>query len=492
MQRGLKILYISAEIAPFVKTGSLADVAGSLPKVLKEFGHDIRLFIPKYSTINDRKYTIREVIRLKEIRVPLHNKTIYANVKSAFLPNSKVQVYFVENKDYFDRTDPFIDPETNQAYQDDAERFIFFCISIFTILEKLHWQPDIIHCNDWQTALIPFFLKNIFHEDSFFNKIKTLLSIHDLSSQGIFDERVVSNIDDPSVIFYPNSALEYHGKVNFLKAGLIYADLINTTSKNYVKEIMTSNQSSEGLKGIFHTRSNSISGVTNGVDYSIWDPEIDMLIPQKYSKKDFDRKLENKQKLVESHGLKFDKDVPVIGTKINLLDQDFYDMVAEVMDELRNTNIQFIIVGNEDGKYKKMIQSLVKKFPENIALNLKFDDQLDHLMVAGCDILLILCSNEPCGLLHLRCLKYGTIPIVFALGGFLDTVKDFHSETKKGTGFLIREFSASSVLSTIRRATQIFRDNDTWKKLVDRVMRLNFSWQVTAEAYDKLYYQLMD
>ncbi len=492
MQSGLKILYISAEIAPFVKTGNLADVAGSLPKVLKEFGHDIRLFIPKYSTINDRRYTIREVIRLKEIKVPLHHKTISANVKSAFLPNSKVQVYFVENKEYFDRADPFIDPETNMPYQDEAERFIFFCNSIFTILEKLHWQPDIIHCNDWQTALIPFFLKNILHENPFFNKIRTLLSIHNLSSQGIFDESVVSYIGDPSAIYYPKSTIEYHGKVNLLKAGLLHADLINTTSKSFAKEIQTSNQSSEGLKEVFRMRSTALSGVTNGVDYSIWNPEIDIFIPQKYSKKDVDRKLDNKQKLVESHGLKFNKDVPVIATKINLIDQDFYEVIGTVMDELRSMNIQFIIAGSEAGKYPKMIQSLVKKFPQNIALNLKFDDQLDHLMVAGCDMFFVPCRQEPCGSMHLRCLKYGTIPLIFAIGGLLDTVKDFNLETQKGTGFLIREFSVSAISETIRRATLVFRDKDTWKKLVDRVMRLNFSWQVAAEAYHKLYYQLMD
>lgn len=492
MQRKLKILYISAEIAPFVKMGSLADVAGSLPKFLKDFGHDIRLFIPKYGTINDRKYTIREVIRLKEIKVPLHNKTICADVKSAFLPNSKVQVYFVENKDYFDRPDPFTDPETNKAYQDDAERFIFFCSSIFAILRKLHWQPDIIHCNDWQTALIPFFVKMFYHEDPFFNKIKTVLSIQALSSQGIFDKNSASLIGDPKEIFYPNSAIEYDGNVNFLKAGLMYADFINTTSKSYAKDIRISNQSSFGLKKVLKERSKDLYGITNGVDYSIWNPEIDTLIPNNYSRKDFHGKSENKQKLVESQGLKFDANVPVIGTMLNLIDEACFDIFKEFIDGMMNMDIQFILVGDGNEKCQKLIQAYVKKYPGKIAMNLKSEDQLDHLMVAGCDMFLIPCRFEPCGSIQLYCLKYGTIPIVYATGGLLDTVKEFNLETKKGYGFVFREYSSESLLSAVKQANQIFYDKDTWKKLVDRAMRQNFSWEVAAENYNKLYYELLD
>jgi starch synthase len=492
MQRKLKILYVSAEIAPFARRGSLADVAGSLPKVLKDIGHDIRLFIPKYSTINDRKYTIREVIRLKEIKVPLHNKTVFANVKSAFLPNSKVQVYFVENKDYFDRPDPFIDPETNQAYSDDADRFIFFCNSIFAILRKLHWQPDIIHCNDWHTALIPFLFKTIYFDDPFFNKIKTVLTIHDLSSQGIFDEAITSLIGDPQELFYPDSAIEYEGKVNLLKAGLIYADFINTTSKSYARDIRTSNQASFGLKRVLKERPLDLNGITNGVDYSIWNPETDTLIPKTYSRKDFQGKVENKKKLVESHGLTFKTDMPVIGIMVNLFDETSLDMFREIIDRIMNLDAQFIMVGNINEKYQKVIQSSVKKYPGKIAINFKSDDQLDHLMVAGCDMFLIPCKLEPCGSVNLYCLKYGTIPIVHATGGLLDTVKEFNSETKKGFGFVFRKYTPESLLTAAKQAIQIFNDTITWRKLVDRAMRLNFSWEVVAEKYDKLYNSLME
>jgi starch synthase len=491
MQKELKILYISSEIAPFVRCGNLADVAGALPRALKDLGHDIRLFIPKYGTINDRKYTIREVIRLKEIKVPLHSKTVLADVKSAFLPNSKVQVYFVENKDYFDRPQLYVNPETNQAWQDNAERFIFFCRSIFAILKKLHWQPDIIHCNDWQTALIPFYLKTLFYEEPFFNQIRTLISIHDLSSQGIFDENVVTLIGNPNDLFYSGSLIEYRGKVNFLKAGLSCADFINTMSKSYAMAIKISDESSYGLREIFRERSKELFGIANGVDYSIWDTEIDTLIPHNYSRKELTGKMRNKQNLVEPQGLKFNENIPVIGIILDLLDQSDLAIVDETIDDIVKMDVQYIILSKEDGKFQKLYKSFVKKYPEKIAFISNIDDPMIHKIVAGADIFLFPCRFEPCSSLHLSCLKYGTIPIVFASGVLLETIKNFDTELKKGYGFVFEEYSPRSLITTIKQALTIFDDKITWKKLVDRAMKQNFSWQTVAEDYNKLYYKLV-
>ncbi len=492
MQRKLKILYISSEAAPFVTSGSLADVAGSLPKFLKDMGHDIRLFIPKYGTIIDRKYTIREVIRLKQIKVPLHNKTVIADVKSAFLPNTKVQVYFVENKDYFDRTELYVDPKTNKEWEDNAERFIFFSRSIFAILKKLHWQPDIIHCNDWQTALIPFFLKNIYHKDTFFNKSRTILSIHDMSSQGIYEKNIVTFIADPKAIFYPKSAIENQGKVNFLKAGIVYADLINTTSKSNAKEIRTSDESSFGLKEVFRKRAKNLYGVVNGVDYSIWDPEVDTLIPHTYSRKDFSGKVKNKYHLAESLGLKVYENKPVIGIISQVIDQNSFDMLMDIVKKLLKIDAQYIITGTGNEKFDNLFQSFVKRFPEKIAFRLKLDDQLTHLMIAGCDMFLIPCRFEPYMSFHLYCLKYGTLPIVHATGVFVDTIKDYNPETKLGYGFVFKEYSPASLLYTINYAVKVYHDKDIWKKLIDRAMKLNFSWEAVAENYIKLYYKLVN
>jgi len=492
MQRKLKILFISSEIAPFTKTSSLADVAGALPKALKEMNHDIRLFIPKYGTINDRKYTIREVIRLKEIDVPEGDKIVITSVKSAFLPNSKVQVYFVENKDYFNRSEIYINPKTKKDWEDNAERFIFFSRSIFEILKKLHWQPDIIHCNDWQTALIPFFLKTVYKNDPFFGKTYTLLSIHNLTQQGIFDKKIAPLINNSEEKLHLNNVIDFQGKINFLKAGIVYADLINATSKSYVKEIQLDEESAMGLHEIFRARSKNLYGVNNGIDYTVWNPESDDLIPYNYSRKNILTKLKNKQSLVESQGLIFNEKIPVIGTILQLKDyHEGFNQIVEILDEMMAFDLQFILLLKRDEKYHDLLKSFIRKFPDKIVINMKSDNPLVHLMFAGCDCILIPCRTEPCGLNQIYCLRYGTIPIVHATGGLADTVKNYNPSTKRGYGFVFEEFSSESMLNTLIRALKSFNDKEIWNKLIDRAMKLEFSWQVAAENYNKLYQKLM-
>jgi len=491
MQSNLKVLYISAEIAPFAKSSPLAELAGELPKALKELGVDIRLFVPKYGVINDRRYTLREVIRLKNIEVSLHSKNVIANVKSAFLPGSKVQVYFVGNKDYFDRDGLYIDPDTQQPWQDNAERFIFFNKAIFAILQKLHWQPDIIHCNDWQTALIPFFLKNIFNNDPFFEKAQTLLSIHDFSNQGAFEKSVANFIGEPGTIFFPNAPLEHQGKVNFLKAGIVSADFINVMSKSYAREIRTSEEASFGLLRQLKKRSKTIAGIINGIDYSIWDPANDEKIPYRFTRKNPSEKIENKRHLVESQQLKFDEHKAVIGSFFPALDQQQLDFIARVVEKSKPHKLQYIFSIPDDEKYRSFFRSLKKKYPDKIAFGTAFDDQFVRLMAAGCDMFLIPCRIEPCDSFHLYGLKYGTIPIVHGTGGLLDTVKDFNPETGKGYGFVFHEYSPEAALEKIEQAIKFFGDRAIWRKIVDSAMRVNFSWQTTAENYLKLYDKIM-
>jgi len=491
MQGKFKILFVAAEIAPFVKATSMAEVANSLSKVLKDLGHDIRLFLPKYSVINDRKYTIREVIRLKEIKVSMQDKVSYVDVKSAFLPNSKVQVYFVENKDFFDRPHPFIDPETGQPYSDDAERFIFFCHAIFAILTRLHWQPDIIHCNDWHTALLPFLLKNVYQNDSFYAKTKTLLTIHNLSAQGIFKTDILPLIGPPQELFYSNSPLEHHGKVNLLKAGLLSADFINTTSKIYAKQIQTSDEASFGLQDVFLARAKNLVGIPNGVNYSVWNPEIDPLIPYQYSKKDFSGKLKNKQQLLASLRLPFQPDIPLIGIVLNNFAQMDQSIFETALNQMVRLEIQIILIGEAPIGLQKSLQTLLKKYPQKIAWKLNCDEAFEHFMVSGCDMFFNPCKIEPCGSIHLYCLKYGTVPIVYASGGLMDHVKSYDASSNKGNGFAFADYSASGMLKAIEEAIRIFSDKDTWRKLMDRNMRLNFSWQLAAEQYQKLYEKLV-
>ena len=491
MQKKLKIMYISSEIAPFAKTGGLADVAGALPKILKEKEHDVRLFMPKYASINERKYTLREVIRLKDIKVPLGTKTVTASVKSAFLPDSKVQVYFVENKDYFNRSDLYIDPETNKDWPDNAERFIFFSRSALEILKILHWQPDIIHCNDWQTALIPLYLKTVLKDDPFFSETLTLLSIHNIAFQGIFENNILPLMGVSEDIHYKESPIDFWGKINFLKGGIVYADVINTVSKNYAKEIQKSDEFGRGLQFELKKRRKDLYGIVNGIDYSVWDPEIDKLITANYSRRDLSGKLENKKALVESLGLPFDENKAVIGTVSRLSDQKGFDLIAEALEDMFKMDVQYVLLGTGDEKYHKLFEKFAKKYPDKISINLKFDNQLAHQIEAGCDMFLMPSQFEPCGLNQLYSLKYGTIPIVRATGGLVDTVKNIDPDLKKGCGFVFKDYSVSSMLQEVRRAVEAFQDKDEWRKLMSRAMKQDFSWYVSAEKYEQLYEKLV-
>ena len=487
MQKQLKILFISSEVSPFAKTGGLGDVSEALPKELKETGHDIRIFMPKYGSINERKYVLREVIRLKEIQVKVGDKIVVANVKSSFLPNSKVQIYFVGNKNYFNRDGYYVDPQTGKDWQDNAERFIFFSRSALEILKKLHWQPDIIHCNDWQTALIPFYLKTVYKNDEFFKNTKTLLSLHNLAFQGKFKKNDFHVLGLQDNQLKKGSELEFWGEINFLKAGIICADSISTVSRTYAKEIQESDQYGFGLQDILKKRSKDLVGITNGVDYSSWNPEDDQLITHNYSRKDLKYKLENKRFLVESHGLSFKENTPVIGTVSRLTDQKGFDIITQAIDEIMKIGVQYIILGMGDKKYHKVLERLAKKYKKQLAVNLKFDNELAHKVEAGADIFLMPSLFEPCGLNQLYSLKYGTIPIVRATGGLADTVKNYSLETGRGYGFVFEEYSSKALVATIKKAVDVYQNKDLWKKLVDRAMKLDFSWKTVTEKYLNLY-----
>ncbi|MDZ7262989.1 MAG: glycogen synthase [candidate division KSB1 bacterium] len=491
MQSMLKIMYISSEVAPFLKTGGLADVAGALPKAIKDLNHDIRIFMPKYSTINERRYTLREVIRLKDIEVPLGGKKILANVKSAFVPDSKVQIYFVESKDYFQTADfaPMA-PEQELSHK-LAEQLIFFNRSIFEILKILHWQPDIIHCNDWQTALIPLFLKTIYQGDPFFNRIRTLLSIHNWAYQGICSREVWPRLDGSDILPQLEATIAGDEKLNFLKIGIIFADMLNTVSKNYAQEVKTSDEYAYGLSSLLKSKTKEILGITNGIDYKVWNPETDPLIPYVYSVKDPTQKLANKRFLVESQGLKFDERLPVMGTISRLTNQKGIDLIAEVFDELMKLDLQYILLGLGDEKFHRFFQSAARKYGRKFAFNLKFDDQLAHQIEAGCDLYLMPSRVEPCGLNQLYSLKYGTIPIVHATGGLADTIKDYDPKSGRGYGFVFQKYAPEALINAVRRALDAYRDREIWRKLIDRAMRLNFSWQLSAEKYIRLYYKLI-
>ena len=487
MKNRLRILFLSSEVSPFAKTGGLADVASSLPKALYEMGHDIRIIMPKYGPISERKYILREVIRLKKIPVRMGRKEHVTCAKSAFIPDSKVQVYFLDYTPYFGRPDLYVDSKTGQDFPDNAERFMLFSRAVLATIKLLHWQPQVIHCNDWQTAMIPWLLKNEYAGDPFFANTSSLLSVHNLAYQGSFDKSVLPKIGIDAE--EDTSDLEIYDKINYLKTGLVAADAITTVSPTYATEIQMNQELSAGLLEILKERKDSIFGILNGVDYSVWSPEKDQFITS-YNANDLSGKQENKKALAEKANLRFDEKTPIIGIVSRLVDQKGFDLIAEVINKIISLKVQLVILGTGDDKYHKFFNKAAKSHPNNIAAFLKFDEELAHLIEAGSDMFLMPSRFEPCGLNQMYSLRYGTVPIVRKTGGLADTIVDFVQEPDKGNGFVFEEYNSNAMLNAMQNAVKAFQDQKNWNKIQRRGMKADFSWMQSADNYVKLYQKL--
>ena len=492
MPSKLNVLFVASEVAPFAKTGGLADVANSLPKALKNLKHDVRIFMPRYRQINDRKFVLRDVIRLQDIKLTVGDREITFNIKSAFLPGTKIQVYFLDYKPFFDRDGLYVDPKTGKDYPDNDERFILFNKAAIEILKILHWQADVIHCNDWQSALIPVYIKTVHANDPFFSKIHTLLTIHNIGYQGNFGTESFVKTGLPGELFYPTGPVEFYGNFSFLKSGIYFVDKINTVSPTYAQEIQQSSEYGFGMEGLLRERSKDVHGILNGVDYSDWDPSVDTHIPVNYDIKTLNKKSENKKALLEESGLPFDENIPLIGTVSRLADQKGFDILAKAMDNLMKMDLEYVLLGTGDPKYHKIFEALRKKYPQKISAQLKFDNRLAHLIEAGSDMFLMPSKYEPCGLNQMYSLRYGTIPIVRKTGGLADTVVNFNAENRSGTGFVFEEYSSEALSNAVKRAVEIFKNKKTWVHLQKQAMRQDFSWDASAKEYLKLYAQLRD
>ncbi|MFC1724507.1 glycogen synthase GlgA [candidate division KSB1 bacterium] len=485
----LKILFVSTEIYPFAKTGGLADVSSALPKALKDLGHEIRVIMPKYKFINERKYILREVIRLRDIEIPLGTKTKTLSVKSAFIPDSKVQVYFVDSKEYFGRMGIYVDPKKKKDYPDNADRFIVFSRAVLETLKRLLWAPDVVHCNDWQSALVMYYLRTVYQEEPLLSKAISLLSIHNLGFQGNFPKNVAEKAGIDKSEFTPGSAFEYFDKFSFLKTGINYADIVNTVSKKYAEEIQESEEYGFGFEGLLRSNKKKLFGILNGIDYSVWNPETDEYIEENYSIKSISRKKDNKIKLLEEAGLKYDENVPLIGMISRLVDQKGFDLIDNAKKELAEMNAQFIVLGTGEEKYHKMFKGLKKKYPDKFAVFLSYDEALAHKIEAGADMFLMPSKYEPCGLNQMISLKYGTVPIVRLTGGLADTIKNYNPKTGEGNGFTFLKYSEDEMIKAVKHAIKLFEDNKEWIKFVKKGMKTDFSWSKSAKNYTKLYEQ---
>jgi starch synthase len=485
-----KVWYLASEVSPFAKTGGLGDVTGSFPKALKTKNQEIRVIMPKYKSINERKYVLREVIRLKDIPVTINDVTRTINVKSAFLPDSKVQIYFVEIPEFFGRSGLYTDSATGKDFPDNAERFAYFCKGALETLKILSWRPDIIHCNDWQSALTPYYLNTIYKDDDFLQGIKTIFTIHNFSYQGVFKKSVAPSLDIQPEEVEENGAFENDGNLNLLKGAILYSDQITTVSETYAKEISTKKEFGYGLEKVLQKKSKAFSGIINGVDYSVWSPSVDKLIPFKYSEEDMEGKKQNKQALLTRVNLKYQDDVPVIGMISRVVEQKGFNLLLDAMSQLMELNIQLVILGTGDKKIEKEIVSLQKKYSNKISLNQAFDETLAHMIEAGSDIFLMPSSYEPCGMNQMYSLKYGTIPIVFNIGGLAETITEYDADKKSGNGFVFDKYNAKDMIRAVKRALKLYKKTESWKELQLSVMQEDFSWDQSAQNYLDLYVKM--
>lgn len=460
MAKKLKVLYASSEIEPFAKTGGLADVAGSLPIALEKLGVDIRLVMPRY----------------KQVKISGNVATL----------GKGIPVYFVEQPAYFNRDALYGTSEGD--YPDNLDRFAYFAREVFNIAKANKFSPHIIHCNDWQSALIPAYLKFFFRDEPCFKNARTILSIHNLAYQGIFPGEQFPNTGlDWSLFNIEN--FEFYGKVNIMKGGIVFSDLITTVSPTYSREVQTK-EFGCGLEGLLSKRKDSLAGILNGIDYDIWNPLKDPVIPHKYSFNNVNNKYINKEFLQLESGLEIRKDVPLLGIITRLADQKGLDILAPIIDSLCQMDLQFILLGTGDKVYHDLFKEIKVKYARKTSINLKFDADLARKIYASSDIFLMPSRFEPCGLGQMISLRYGTIPVVRKTGGLADTIVDYEPRSDTGNGFTFTAYDSVALFETIKRALSIYRDKKTWMRLVKRAMEADFSWEKSAQKYLDLYNRL--
>jgi starch synthase len=461
MMAKLKVLLASSEVVPFAKTGGLADVAGSLPLALEALGVDVRVIMPKYASVK------------------------VAGDRAVM--GKKVKVYFVKNEEYFNRKELYGDKFGD--YKDNLDRFAFFSREILERCKKEKFVPDIIHCNDWQTALVPAYLNTLYKNDPFFAGTKVLYTIHNMAYQGLFPKEEFPKTGLGWDLFNIDY-FEFYDKVNLMKAGLIYSDAVSTVSPTYAGEILTL-EFGCGLEGVLKTRENVLSGILNGIDYNLWSPEKDSMIFKKYSVNTLQDKYVNKEMFQKEMGLKVDRNIPLFGMISRLADQKGADFVADIIDRMLNMKTQFVLLGTGDNKYHVVFEKISRKYPRSASISLKFDAVLAQKIYAASDMFFMPSRYEPCGLSQMISFKYGTIPVARQTGGLKDTVQEFDVLTGKGTGFTFTEPESEDLFSAVKKSLSVYKDKPLWISLVKSVMGLDYSWKASAKKYINLFKEIL-
>ena len=477
------VLFIASEAVPFIKTGGLADVVGSLPKYFNKDEFDVRVMIPKYTCI---PWEYREKMVYKtHFYIDLAWRTQYVGVFE--MEYDGVTFYFIDNEFYFGGPKPY------SWIHEDIEKFAFFSKAALSAIPVIGFKPDIIHCNDWQTGLIPVYLHERFALGDFYNGVKSIMTIHNLKFQGIWDLKKVKDITGLDDSYFTSDKLEAYKDANYLKGGIVYADRVTTVSETYAEEIKTPFYG-ENLDGLMNARANVLSGIVNGIDYEVYNPMTDKSLAANYNQITFRKeKWKNKVALQKELGLAQDKSKFMIGIVSRLTDQKGLDLIAYVMDELCAEDVQLVVLGTGEEKYENMFRHFDWKYNDRVSANIYYSEEMSHKIYAACDAFLMPSLFEPCGLSQLMSLRYGTVPIVRETGGLKDTVEPYNEYEKTGTGFSFANYNAHEMLAIIRYAKKTyFNDRRAWNEMVLRAMKQDFSWDASAREYEKLYDGLIE
>ena len=486
-RRNIKVLYVSGEVSPFIRISALADFMASFPQAIEEEGFEARIMMPKYGTINDRKFRLHDVLRLSDIEVHLKEKIDLLNVKVTALPSSKIQTYFLYNEKYFKRNGLFTDLYSGADLKGSADKVVFFNVGVLETLQRLGWKPDIIHCHDWYACLIPLLLKTVYAENEFFKDIKTVLTIHNVYRQGIVPFKSFQKLlpdDVCSGLYCTND------EVNVLYTGIEHVDLFTTTSKRYAEEIVQDGPQTFGLGPVLEEHQEKFYGILNGIDNRQWNPSTDKLIKKRYGIENMDGKLDNKKALLEDAGLPYREGVPLVGVIANFDEFQGAELLLQSLEQLAALDIQLIISGSGDKKYEKLFQDFAAGHPEQVSLQAEFSDSFFHLAIAGLDILLMPGMIESCGMIQMFAMNYGTIPVAYAGGGIVETIDDVADE--RGSGFIFHDYTVDSLLGKLNEAIECFNDGESWEQIVLAGMNRDFTWKHSAEEYDQLYRQLLE
>jgi starch synthase len=472
----MEILFVASEVAPWSKTGGLGDVAGALPRALAARGHAVSVVTPRYGSIDPRAHRLERLHRTLDV---------HGEATTLWTSGGPAKVYFVEHERYFgSRRGLYSD---GHDYADNAERFAHLCRTALALPAALGLRPRIVHVNDWQTGLVPFLLRHEHSRDPALAGARTVVTIHNLAYQGIFSKHVVPALGLPWDVFR-YEAMEFHDQLSFLKAGLVFGDALTTVSPTYAREIATP-ENGAGLDALLRHRARDLHGILNGIDVAEWDPATDRHLPARFSASDLSGKATCKASLQRELGLPERRDVPLVAMIGRIADQKGLDLVVAALADLLGRDLQLALLGSGRRDWEETFRRAARERPDRMAVRIGFDEGLAHRMEAGADLFLMPSQFEPCGLNQMYSLRYGTVPVVRAVGGLEDTVEDFDGWSR-GTGFKFREYSPQAMMLAVRRALEAFRDHRSWRAMMLRGMAQDWSWDRSAQAYESLYRSL--